>query len=58
MQERKTGETKQKIVKYMNWRPFGVSDKVKNMENRKPKRFHLQWCKKRKTFIKQDKMLI
>lgn len=38
MQERKTGETKQKIVKYMNWRPFGVSDKVKNMENRKTKK--------------------
>lgn len=39
----------------MNCRPFGVSDKVKNTENRKTKRVHLQWCKKRKTLIKEDK---
>lgn len=50
-----TGETKRKIVKYMNGRPFGVSDKVKNTENRKTKRVHLQWCKKRKMLIKEDK---
>lgn len=57
MQERKTGETKQKIVKYMSWRPFGVSDK-EHGEQKNQKGFIYSGVKREKRLLKRIKMLI
>lgn len=54
MQERKTGETKQKIVKYMNWRPFGVSDK-EHGEQKNQKGFIYSGVKREKRLLKRIK---